>query len=123
MRIVAFSKVSLLLSVYTQPKVNLFKNCSFYLSKMISMLSKSKMNLLICCSRTDLKSRLNSQAGKSPELAIRGVFRLSRLGLSSYSKTVKKYTQQIEYLGFFEIIDFYARRLWDPQNAFENFRQ
>ena len=68
-------------------------------------------------------NQVNSQAGGSPELATRGVFRLSRLSLSSYFKSVKKYTPQIEYRGFFEIIHFYVRRLWDPQNAFENFRQ
>ena len=68
------------------------------------------------------KISVNSQAPVSPELAIRSVFRLSRLSDSSYSKTVKKYTPQIEYRGFFRIIHFYVRRLWNPQNAVENFR-
>ena len=41
--------------------------------------------------------KLNSQARAiqapvTPELATRGVFRLSRLSVSSYSKAVKKYT-------------------------------
>ena len=67
--------------------------------------------------------KLNSQAPVTPELVTRGVFRLSRLSVRSYSKTVKKYTPQIEYRGFFETVHFCARRLWNPQNAFENFRQ
>ena len=66
--------------------------------------------------------QVNSQAPVTPELATRGVFQLSRLSFSSYSKTVKKYTPQIEYCGFFEILHFYARRLLNSQNAFENFR-
>ena len=65
---------------------------------------------------------VNSQAGVA-RAGDSGCFRLLLLSLSSYSKTVEKYTPQIEYRGFFEIIHFYARRLWDPQNAFENFRQ
>ena len=36
--------------------------------------------------------RVNSQAPFMPELATRGVFRLSRLSISSYFKTVKKFT-------------------------------
>ena len=40
----------------------------------------------------------------------------------SFSKTVKKYTSQIEYSGFFEIL-FLIECFWNPQNAFENFRQ
>ena len=65
----------------------------------------------------------NSQADGSPNMATPGVFPLSRLSVSSYSITVKDYTPRIEYRGFFEIIHFYIRRLWNPQNAFENFRQ
>ena len=48
-----------------------------------------------------------------------------RLGVfSSYSIRVKKYNPQIEHRGFFDsITHFYERRLWNPQSAFENFRQ
>ena len=56
-----------------------------------------------------------------PELATLGVFRLSRLRVSSFSKTLKKYTQQIGYRGFFEIIFLY-KLFVDPQNAVENLR-
>ena len=65
---------------------------------------------------------LNSQAPVSPELASRGVFRLSRLSLNSQVKTVKQYTPQIEYGEFFDIISFSVTRLWKPQNAFEKNR-
>ena len=65
--------------------------------------------------------QVNSQAPVTPELATRGVFQLSRLSFSSFSKTVKKYIPQIEYCGFFEIVHFYARRLVSSQNAFVNF--
>ena len=65
---------------------------------------------------------VNSQAPVTPKLATRGVFRLSRLSVSSYSKRVKKYTPQIAYRGFFKTVNFYARRLWNPQNGLENFR-
>ena len=84
--------------------------------------SANEMELFIEMTGPGTFQVINSQAGGSPELATRGVFRLSRLSLSSYSKTVKKYTPKIEYRGFFEIIHFYARRLWNPQNALENFR-
>ena len=46
-------------------------------------------------------SVLDSQAPVTPELATRRVFQLSKLCFSSYSKTVKKYTPQIECCGFF----------------------
>ena len=54
---------------------------------------------------------LISQAPVTPELATRSVFRLSRLSDNSCSKTMKKYTPQIEYRGNFGIINFLIQRL------------
>ena len=42
----------------------------------------------------------------APLLAHRPVFELLRLSVNSYSKTVKKYTPQIEFSGFFQILHF-----------------
>ena len=66
--------------------------------------------------------KLNAQAPVTPELPTRWIFRLSRLSVNTYSKTVTKYTPQFEYRGFFEIIYFFVKRLWNSQNVFENFR-
>ena len=52
------------------------------------------------------QSYFNSQAPVAQELAHRGVFKLSRLRVTSFAKMMKEYTPQIEYSGFSEILHF-----------------
>ena len=55
--------------------------------------------------------KINPQAAVTPELATRGVFRLSRLSVSSYNKRIKNIPQLLNTADFFEIIKTYVRRL------------
>ena len=95
---------------------------SFWVRFRVRLSVRFRVSFRVCF-RVMFRVRFNSQAPVSPELASRGVFRLSRLSLNSQVKTVKQYTPQIEYGEFFDIISFSVKRLWKPQNAYEKNRQ
>ena len=59
--------------------------------KQINLLISCHVRLSILYAATFEFASFNSQAPDVPELAHRGIFRLSRLSVNSYLQTVKKY--------------------------------
>ena len=89
------NKIDFAKSQLPSPKGKMFLNVRIYKILVLYIYSHHKFNSWIKVVHErifTILSELNSQAPVTPELATRGVFRLSRLSVSSHSKTVKKYT-------------------------------
>ena len=67
-----------------------------------------------------LASYVNSQAPDVPELAHRGIFRLSRLSFNSYHKTAKKYYPLFCPADPMKIIVFFVKCSWNSKNSKKN---